>query len=270
MNDRVEETTGYTRSMLDLAIAAAREAGHLLRERYARPHDISSKGLRDIVTEADLAAERAAMDVIRRGCAGARFVSEETASAWQDYGDAPTWYIDPLDGTTNFARGLPEFSVSVAMVRNNMVQCGVVYDPLLDHLFSAERGHGATLNGQPLRVSQRDRLMDSLVLLDWPRRAPYREMIARFLARLVSHVDGVRSRGSAALALCYVAAGWADGYFQFTLGPWDVAAGLLMVEEAGGQVTDLHGEPYALNKADWLVTNGLIHQAVLDLQPYES
>lgn len=256
--------------MLDLAITAAREAGHLLREHYARPHDISSKGLRDIVTEADWAAEEEAIRRIREGCAGARFVSEESHSAWHDYGDAPTWCIDPLDGTNNFARGLPEFSVSVAMVQNNQVQCGVVYDPLLGHLFTAAREQGATLNGQPLRVSERDRLSDSLVMLDWPRREPYRGMIARFLARLVSHVDSVRSRGSAALGLCYVAAGWADGYFQLTLGPWDVAAGLLIVEEAGGRVTDLRGQPYALNNPDWLVTNGLIHQALLDLQPYES
>ena len=264
------EATGDPSSMLALAIAAAREAGHLLREHYARPHDISSKGLRDIVTEADLAAERAAMQVIREGCPGARFVSEESFGEWQDYGDAPTWVIDPLDGTTNFARGLPEFSISVAMVRSNVVRCGVIYDPLLDHLFGAERGQGATLNGKPLRVSLREQLMESLVLLDWPRRAPYREMLGRFLARMVSHVDGVRSRGSAALGLCYVAAGWADAYLQFTLGPWDVAAGLLMVEEAGGQVTDLRGGPYALNKPDWLATNGLIHQAILDLHPYDS
>jgi len=269
MTEQSQEPTGHRESMLDLAMAAARNAGCLLREHYARPHEINSKGLRDIVTEADLAAERAAMHVIREGCAGARFVSEETASTWQDYGDAPTWYIDPLDGTTNFARGLPEFSVSVAMVQNNVVQCGVVYDPLLDHLFSAERGRGSWLNGDALRVSERDQLMDSLVMLDWPRRAPHREMMAHFLARLVLHVDGVRSRGSAALGLCYVAAGWADAYFQFTLGPWDVAAGLLIVEEAGGQVSDLHGQPYALNKGDWLVSNGLIHQAILNLGPYE-
>lgn len=254
--------------MLELAIRAAREAGRVLAQMYQRPHEISVKGLRDILTEADLAAERVALEVIRAGCPGARFMSEESNARWQDDLDAPVWCIDPLDGTTNFARGLPGFSVSVAMVRAGQSQCGAVYDPLLDQLFCAERGQGAYLNNCRLRVSARDKLLDCVVTCDWPRNQTLREASVRFLGRLALQVDAVRSRGSAALGLCGVAAGWADVYFQYTLAPWDVAAGALLVEEAGGKVTDLRGGPAALYKPDWLATNGLIHEAVLAVGPF--
>lgn len=255
--------------MLELAIRAARDAGRVVAERFDRPHEISVKGLRDISTEADLAAETAAIRTIRQGCPGAAFVSEESNSVFQDGRDVPTWYIDPLDGTTNFARGLTPFSVSVAMARGGQVECGAVYDPLLDQLFSAERRHGAFLNGRRLQVSSRRALIDSLILLDWPRHQPLRDASARFLTRLVPRVGTVRSRGSAALAFCNVAAGWAEAYFQFTLSPWDVAAGLLIVEEAGGKVTGLRGQEALLSQQDWLATNGLIHEAILALGPYE-
>ena len=255
--------------MLDLAIRAAREAGRVLMERFGRPHEISVKGLRDIYTEADLAAETVAIRTIRQGCPKAVFVSEESNIAHGHSEDEPTWYIDPLDGTTNFARGLPPFSVSVAMARAGQVQCGTVYDPLLDQLFTAERGRGAFLNDRRLQVSARSALIDGLILLDWPRHQPWRDASARFLARLVPQVGTVRSRGSAALAFCNVAAGWAEAYFQFTLSPWDVAAGLVIVEEAGGKITGLRGQPSSLGQQDWLATNGLVHEAILGLGPYE-
>jgi myo-inositol-1(or 4)-monophosphatase len=254
--------------MLEIAIRAAREAGQVLAQKYEGPHEISVKGLRDIYTEADLAAEKVVLGIIAEQCPGARFMAEESSHTWQEHGDAPTWYVDPLDGTTNFARGLPMFSVSVAMARRDVLQCGVVYDPLLDQLFCAERGQGAYLNNRRLHVSTRSTLFDSLVMLDWPRNQAMREVGARFLARLAPQVDAVRSRGSAALGLCGVAAGWAEAYFQYTLGPWDVAAGVLIIEEAGGKVTDLRGQPYALTKPDWLATNGLVHEAVLALRPF--
>ncbi|OGO05835.1 MAG: hypothetical protein A2Y73_01675 [Chloroflexi bacterium RBG_13_56_8] len=255
--------------MLDIAVRAAREAGCVLAQMYHRPHEISVKGLRDITTEADLAAEAVALRIIRDGCPDACFVSEESNSAYRDYGDRPTWYVDPLDGTTNFARGLPMFCISVAMAIGDKVQCGVVYDPLLDQLFSAERGKGTYLNGQRLHVSSQRELIESLVMLDWPRVQAMREKSANFLARLAPRVDAVRSQGSAALGFCYVAAGWVEAYFQYTLLPWDVAAGLLLVEEAGGKVTDLRGSPHSLNQPDWLATNGLVHDAILALAPYE-
>lgn len=258
--------------MLALAIRAARAAGRVLAAKYAQPHDIHVKGFRDITTEADLAAETQAMQVIRQGCPQARFVSEETNSTYSNYEDIPTWYIDPLDGTSNYARGLPMFSVSVAMVRRGQVVCGVVYDPLLEQLFYAERGGGAFLatphGEERLQASDNERLIDCIATLDWPRNQALREVSLRFLSRLAIQVDTVRSRGSAALGFCGVAAGWSDIYFQFSLSPWDVAAGIVIVEEAGGKITDLHGHPYELHQDSWLVTNGRIHRAVLELEPY--
>jgi myo-inositol-1(or 4)-monophosphatase len=256
--------------MLQVAVRAAHEAGRVLVERYHQPHEIDIKGLRDIVTEADLAAETTVIRVVRDACPGARFVSEESYSDADPAPDEPAWYIDPLDGTTNYARGLPMFSVSVAMAQHGAVQCGVVYDPLLDQLFHAERGGGAYLNGQPLHVSARQQLGDCVILMDWPRDPSYRQQALDFLTRLAPRVDAVRSRGSAAHGICCVAAGWADAYFQFTLSPWDVAAATLILAEAGGRATDLRGGPPALRKRDWLATNGAIHEHVLALEPYGS
>jgi myo-inositol-1(or 4)-monophosphatase len=255
--------------MLDLAIRAAREAGQVLAEYYERPHRINIKGLRDILTEADLAAEAVALRLIREGCPEALFLSEESHQAWQEDPARPIWCVDPLDGTTNFAHGLPGFSVSVAMALGGTVQCGAVYDPLLNQLFYAERGQGAYLNGRRLHVSPCTALNASLVLLDWPRAPEPRALAAGFLARLAPQVDAIRSRGSAALGFCSVAAGWAEAYFQYTLGPWDVAAGWLLVEEAGGQVSDLSGRSGHLNRGDWLASNGHIHQAFLALHPWQ-
>ncbi|MFH1084249.1 MAG: inositol monophosphatase family protein, partial [Chloroflexota bacterium] len=169
-------------TLLEIALRAAREAGSALREAYARPHAITVKGLRDIATEADLEAEALSIGVIRGLCPEARFVSEESNQQLADYGDLPTWYIDPLDGTTNFARGLPGFCISVAAAVGGVLQAGAVYDPLTDQMFHGERGGGAYLNGQRLHVSARATLMESVVLADWPREQVTREQSARFLA----------------------------------------------------------------------------------------
>lgn len=254
--------------MLQVAIRAAREAGGVLAERYRHPHEVMVKGLRDIVTEVDLAAEEVALRIVREGCPEGLVMSEESHSGWKSAPGRPVWYIDPLDGTTNFSRGLPMFCTSVAMAVDGEVQCGAVYDPLLDHLFTATRGGGAWLNGKRLQVSPRGDLLSCIVTLDWPRRQPARQQCADYLARVASHVDAVRSRGSAALGLCAIAAGWADAYFQYTLSPWDVAAGILMVQEAGGMLSDLHGRPARLDQPDWLATNGLIHEEMLAFHPF--
>lgn len=254
--------------MLQTAIRAAREAGAVLAERYRRPHDIMVKGLRDILTEADLAAEEAALRVIREECPEGLIMSEESHSDWVTDPERPVWYVDPLDGTTNFSRGLPMFATSVGVTVGGEARYGVVYDPLLDHLFTAERGGGAWLNGQRLHVSDRREMMDCLVTLDWPRAPEERQQCADYLARVASHVDAVRSRGCASLGLCYIAAGWADAYLQYTLSAWDVAAGVLLIEEAGGQTTDLRGNPYRLEQPDWLATNGHIHDAMLAHRPF--
>ncbi len=256
--------------MIELAKRAAVRAGKVLAQMYQQPMEVRVKGERDIVTQADLAAEQVVMQEILAGCPDAWIISEETYSRRQADSGRPTWYVDPLDGTTNYARGLPDFGVSVAMAESGRVVCGAVYDPLREHLFFAERGRGAWLNDRPLHVSNRDELLHSILLLDWPRDQLIRQASARALATLVPLTEAVRSTGSAALSLCYLAAGWADLYFQYTLMPWDVAAGVLLIEEAGGQVTGIDGRPYVLEQQDWLASNGRIHDAVLRLQPFET
>ena len=250
--------------MLQLAIDAARAAGEVLLQYYGRPHTVHTKGLRDISTEADIAAEQTVMSVIRAGCPEARFVAEESYQDRQDSSDAPIWYIDPLDGTTNYARGLPEFSVSIAMACAGVIQCGAVFEPLLDHLFYASRGQGAFLNGHRLQVSTRA-LGDALVLHDWPRQPYPRQQLAQIVTRLAPEVDCLRSRGSAALGFCAIAAGWAEAYLQLTLQPWDVAAGIVIVEEAGGCVSALDGQPYRIYQPTWLASNGLVHKQIIDI-----
>ncbi len=250
--------------MLDLALEAARAAGAILLQHYGGEHRIHVKGLRDITTEADYAAEEAVMRIIGMGCPGARFVTEESQQAHIELNGAPIWLIDPLDGTTNYARGLPEFSVSIAMVQNAEVQIGVVYEPLTNQMFYAQCGHGAFLNQQRLHVSTR-RMQEALVQHDWPRQPEPRQRMAHLVQAFAPRVDCVRSRGSAALGLCAVAAGWAEAYFQLTLQPWDVAAGVLILAEAGGRTSALDGQPYHLYQPTWLATNGLIHEQCVEL-----
>jgi len=253
---------------LETAERAARAAGQAIMAHYLGQHEIKVKGLRDIATEADLAAEAAALKVIRAECPQGLIVSEESNGEFLDHSGQVTWFVDPLDGTTNYARGLPSFCVSVAAVLDGQPIAGVVYDPLDDQLFKAERGQGAYLDGVRLHVSEHTALNGSVILVDWPRDQALRQQAAQFLTRVAPQVDTVRSFGAAAKAFCYVAAGWADAYYQFTLSPWDVAAGILMVEEAGGKVTDLKGQPYALQQKSWLASNGRLHSQITDKDPY--
>ncbi len=254
--------------MIDIAMRAARQAGQVLLEMYRGPHEIEVKGERDIVTQADLAAEEVIMQEILAGCPDAWIVSEESHSQRTADAERPTWYIDPLDGTTNFARGLPPFCVSIAMAQAGEIVCGVVYDPLHDYLFHAQRGQGAFLNEDRLQVSTEEDLSGAIVLLDWPREQAIRQKSGRALQRLLPLTSAVRSTGCAALSLCYIAAGWADLYFQYTLSSWDVAAGMLLIHEAGGQITGLDGRAPALEQPDWLATNGLLHSHVLEVSPF--
>jgi myo-inositol-1(or 4)-monophosphatase len=250
--------------MLELAIKAAYTAGSILRDYYGKQHAIYQKGLRDITTEADYAAEKAVMQAISDGCPGARFMTEESQQEYLEFTGTPIWLIDPLDGTTNYARGLPEFSVSIAMAVDGNVNVGVVYEPMTDQLFYAKHGQGAFLNRQKIQVSQRQQ-NDTLVQHDWPRQPAPRQKMAELVLAVSPYVDCVRSRGSAALGFCAVAAGWAEAYFQLTLQPWDVAAGLLIVQEAGGKVSSLNGSQHHLYNPDWLATNGLVHEQLLIL-----
>lgn len=250
--------------MLETAIEAARQVGQVLLQELGRSHDVRSKGLRDIVTEADLMAQDKAIDILRARYPDHDIWAEEagqTPGGASDY----CWIVDPLDGTTNYSRGYPCFSVSIGLSYRGEAILGVVYDPLSDQLFQAQRGQGAYLNDTRIHVSGVERLIDALVGLDWARKQDLRSQMAQVVAEIAPRAGTIRSTGSAALGLCYVAAGWTDVYFHFLLQPWDVAAASVIIQEAGGIVTDLAGSPWHPDSEGCLATNGLIHQAMLRL-----
>jgi myo-inositol-1(or 4)-monophosphatase len=249
--------------ILETAIQAARAAGQILVERWKGQREIHAKGLRDIVTDADLAAEEMIIQTIRARFPDHALLTEEAGESSRDV--PYVWVVDPLDGTTNYSRRFPVFSVSISLVYQEQLTVGVVYDPLSDSLFAAQRGRGATLNGVPLRVSRVERMIDALVGLDWARAHDQRQEIMTRLDRIAPACCAVRSTGSAALGLCYVAAGWLDAYFHAALQPWDLAAGLLLIREAGGRVTDIQGHAWQPWVPSVLVSNGRLHQALLDL-----
>ncbi len=228
------------RPTLEEMALLARQAGVILRQGFGQPHQISHKSQRiDLVTEVDRRSEAFLVDQIRRHFPGQRILAEE-GGEWE--GQGGLWLIDPLDGTVNYAHGVPIFAVSLAYAEAGQVRLGVVYDPLRDECFAAEQGRGAWLNGQPLRVSATTDLAASLLVTGfpydiWTNPENNLEHFARFALR----TRGVRRLGSAALDLCYVAAGRFDGYWEIRLQPWDVAAGGLIAAEAGAVVTNLQG-----------------------------
>ena len=240
------------------AVQIARDAGQILRDRFGQPHDVRFKGTIDLVTEADRAAEDLIADRLRALCPQHDLLCEE-GSAGAASGSAYRWVVDPLDGTTNFAHGLPTFAVSVALEDAGVPVIGVVYDPMRDELFAARAGGGATLNGAPIRVSGVDRLLASILVTgfsyDFERRRQQAEVWRDFLLR----VQAIRQTGSAALNLCYIAAGRLDGYWERGISAWDVAAGALIVTEAGGAVTDMRGGAFRSDDREILASNGALH-----------
>ena len=249
--------------MLETAIAAARAAGQLLRERFAHPHDIRSKGLRDLVTEADLLAQQIIVDTIRARFPAHQILSEEAPAAEGEDIECQ-WFVDPLDGTTNYARGIPFFSVSIGVVSQGELTVGVVYEPLGDRLFQTVRGEGAWLNGQRLQVSDRTVLLEALLDLGWARSQPARLACLQAAKALGPYIGSARTLGSAALGLAAVAAGWEDVYYHPELAPWDVAAGILLVLEARGRVSAPDGRPWSLFGRGFLASNGPLHAQVLE------
>jgi myo-inositol-1(or 4)-monophosphatase len=247
-----------SKDYLEAAIEVAREAGKILREEFDRPAQISYKGDVDLVTQADKRSERAIVSRLSEYFPEHSVAAEEGGG--HEGGSEFRWHVDPLDGTTNFAHGYPCFSVSIALAQRGALLAGVVYNPFYDELFAAARGAGATLNGKRIFVSAVNSLSTSLLCTGFPvhkRRAnPNMHYYWDFTLR--SH--GVRRDGSAALDLACVAAGRFDGFWEFGLKPWDTAAGVLLIEEAGGKVSDFAGEPYRLGGPMILATNALIHE----------
>ena len=248
---------------LETALSAAHAAGHVIRTGAQRTVNVRTKGLRDLLTDVDLAAERAILDILRSRHPDHDVLTEESPPRQRT--SPYRWVIDPLDGTANFAHRYPCFCTSIALTLDDEPIVGVVYDPLREHLFSATLGGGATLNGGPLRVSGTEHLIEAFIGMDWTRDAASRGQNAQIIAQLMPHCYGMRVCGSAVLSICYVGAGWWDAYWHLGPQPWDTAAGTLIVREAGGQVTDLAGEPYHLGTGPYLASNGKLHRKVCAL-----
>ncbi|HVB64469.1 MAG TPA: inositol monophosphatase family protein [Nitrolancea sp.] len=247
-----------------VAIEVAREAGHILGEHYGRANRVRYKGEVDLVTEIDERSEALIVGRIQAHFPEHNILSEESGSTRSPETDsAYRWIIDPLDGTTNFAHGYPFFCVSIALQRDGETILGVVYAPTLDELFVAELGSGAFLNGRRLAVSSTDALIRSLLVTGFNYdRATARANLS-YWEHFLMNSQAVRRDGSAALNLCFIAAGRFDGYWELGLKPWDCAAGDLLVREAGGLVTDFDAHPHELSDPVLLATNGIVHAAML-------
>ena len=250
--------------MLNFAIQTARDAGRVLNERLGRAK-ISHKGDIDLVTEADIAAEQLIVERVRSYHPRHSILSEEAGELRMvGGGDAEwKWIVDPLDGTTNYAHGYPIFCVSIALEHEGRIVLGVVHDPTRDETFAAARGEGATLNGRPVRVSRTDELNRALVCTGFPYDVRGRDNFARQFSNFILHAQSVRRDGAAALDMAYVACGRFEVFYEDGLRPWDVAAGLLLVEEAGGLVTRYDGTPADIYSPPIIATNGLVHDAAL-------
>jgi myo-inositol-1(or 4)-monophosphatase len=238
----------------------AREAGALLMSYFGKI-TIEYKGDADLVTEADRAAERLITERIVALWPDHDLMGEEGTR--REHGSDYKWYVDPLDGTTNFAHGFPVFCVSLGLAHKGERIAGVIYDPTRNELFAAERGSGASMNGQSIHVSKTKRLLESLVATGFPSHKRHKNPNIHYYHQITLRSHGVRRAGSAALDLCNVAAGRVDGFWEFNLNPWDTAAGVLLVEEAGGIVTDMHGGPFQLASREVLASNRLIHGELL-------
>lgn len=252
--------------MLNFAIQTARDAGAILSDKLGRVTQVR-KGDIDLVTEADLASERLIIDRIKSHYPRHTILAEESGITQNLAGNPDSsewkWIVDPLDGTTNFAHGYPCFCVSIALERNGQVEIGVVYDPTRDEIFAAERGEGATLNGRRIRVSEVEELNSAMLCTGFPYDVRERPHFALDFSNFTMRAQAVRRDGSAALDLAYVACGRFDGFWEDGLNPWDVAAGVLLIEEAGGRITNFSGGLLDLYTPKVLVSNGLIHEEMM-------
>jgi len=247
--------------------AIAREAGALLMHYFHQHLKIEYKGDADLVTAADRAAEALIRERILAKWPTHDVLGEEQGLS--DQGSDYRWYVDPLDGTTNFAHGYPVFCVSMGLEHREAGQtarriAAVIYDPTRDELFTAEQGRGARLNGEAIQVSKTATLKESLLATGFPSHKRHKNPNIYFYHQITLRSHGVRRAGSAALDLCNVAAGRYDGFWEFNLNPWDTAAGVLIVEEAGGRVTRFDGSPFELNSRETVASNGLLHTALLE------
>ena len=244
---------------LQTAVDIAREAGALLADYFAKGVDSEAKGYFDLVTEADRASEALILGRIRSEFPAHSVVAEE--SGCHAGSSAYRWYVDPLDGTKNFARGYPAFSLSLGLEREGELVLGVVFDPIRQEMFSAERGAGAFRNDRRIHVSRVDRLEQCLVTTGFPSAKRHRQSNLQLFCQVSMTTQGLRRTGSSALDLSYVACGRLDAFWDIGLGSWDVAAGLVLVSEAGGRCSDLRGGRFTMAAPDLLADNSLVHDS---------
>jgi len=258
-------------SRLQIASRAARAAGQILLNKLHDGREITSKGKRDIVTDADFAADKTIRRILLAYFPADRIMSEESPKTEREQlwtqakqSDAlHVWVVDPLDGTTNYSRLLYPFGVSIALYRAGIVHLGVVYDPIRKEMFAAERGRGATLNRQRISVSHKQTLEDAVIGTEWARAPRLRTRSSKIFGKIIYQAMTGRAYGSAALSLCAVAAGRLDGYIHLSLSPWDVAAAALIVEEAGGVVTTPTGARWDIHSQAYVASNGYLHSKLL-------
>ncbi len=249
----------------DFMVTLCKEAGQMMLEELGASLEITHKGEVDLVTQVDLALERMIVEAIHDRYPTHSVLGEEGEEE-KAQGAEYTWFVDPLDGTTNYVHGYPVFCISMALALRGDVLTGVVYDPLHEELFYAEKGQGATLNGRRIAVSSTDRLISSLLSTGFPyERATLPDNNLAQFNKLIPRIQGVRRSGSVALDLAYVAAGRLDGHWELHVKPWDTAAGGLLVKEAGGRITGGAGEPWSPFDSYVVATNGKIHDELLAL-----
>lgn len=251
--------------MIEKVIQISREAGEIIREGFGTNFSVEYKtNLSDLVTAIDKKSEAAIINFVKKEFPNHAVLAEESGE--QKTSSEYLWVIDPLDGTANFAHGLPIFSVSIGVQKNGETICGVVYDVMRDEIYSSEKGSGSFRNGQRLQVSSNDNLRKSMLVTGFPYDIADNPdyAIERFSAFLKSS-GAIRRLGSAAIDLCYVAAGVFDGFWEVYLNPWDMAAGILLVEEAGGIVTDFNGNPMSIFNKQILASNGKVHSEMLKI-----
>lgn len=249
------------KNFLEVAVETAQDAGKILREEMERPPTISHKAEFDLVTQADRRSEALIVSRLQKYFPEHAVAAEEGSG--KDTGSEYRWHVDPLDGTTNFAHAYPCFCVSLALARRNELLLGVIYNPIYNELFTAARGEGAYFNGKKVHCSKIDALKNSLLCTGFPNHNRESNPNFRFYWDFTLRSHGVRRDGSAALDLAYVAMGRFDSFWEFGLNPWDTAAGVVLVEEGGGKISDMQGQPYVLGGPSILASNGHIHEEMV-------
>lgn len=252
--------------ILLVAAEAALAAGAVLQDLHDRPHQIRHKGTIDLVTEADLASETVILELLQERAPGVKILSEESHGASIMEADEPAWIIDPLDGTTNFAHNFPWFAVSIALYERGRSQAGVIYSPMQKELFCGVRGAGAWLNDKRIKVSGISVLQEALLATGFPYDIAERpDPILAVLREVIIRSQGVRRPGAAALDLAYLACGRLDGFWEVGLKPWDTAAGSLLLEEAGGKLSDFRGNSFSPFTPELVASNSLLHEELTAL-----